>query len=908
MSQKQQRLAATLAEHARNLKTIIHSQLLWEQQQRQHEPMDSNGKPYPLLRIYENLNIGFREQSPTNFADDYAQSVCYVLFTTKLRASRSPDFSLCWQKIHHQLPTTTPFLTRYFHGLFNVQDCKPVYQTIGHIFTLLNAWDIPSIFSQTQDPIVHFYELFLSYYAKDLRKKRGVFYTPQEVVDFIIEGINSSLIQRFGLADGIADTSDWQSVSNNNPIAVPPGKQKAPFIEFLEPAAGTGTFLVAIVKRIRSYLKAKWKNLPATQRQQQWRDYLCGAGMYHGKGLLNRLHAFEIMMTPYIIAHLRIGILLQDDPEMPFVFPENQRLGIYLSNALVGPKSNPEQTTTLEAQAAERVKRDARFTVVMGNPPYQGESRNKDKWIMDLMVDYKKEPGGVAKLKERNPKWINDDYVKFIRCGQFHLERSGAGILGFINPHGFLDNPTFRGMRWSLLMGFDQIEVVDLHGNGKKKERCPDGSRDANVFDILQGVCILFMAKTQQKQKDELAQMLHFDLYGLRERKVTFLSCSTPESVPFQKLQTIPPQFFMVPKDYALQEEYERGFSIKELFGVSSVGVVTSRDTFVIDENKQTLSNRIQNFFDLPPEAAKRKWNLKEKPKWTISEVQSKGQEFQPDFIQAIDYRPFDTRFVYYHREFIERPRTKIMENFIKHKNLGITLCRQFKSGRIFHHAFVTDKLMESCYLSNRTGEISYVFPLYRFDSGRKTSNLNEHVVSKIKTFCTPNDTMGSLEILDYVYSILHSPSYRKRFSALLQIDFARIPFPTDEGQFRALATLGARLRNLHLLQFSLETESPPQLQAQERSFFIDKIHFAKEPMKAHGRLSLNPNAIFLDVPCAAWEFQIGAYKPAQKWLNDRKKQNRPLTPDDIVHFQKLIVALRQTVFIQQKIDVVLFE
>ena len=368
-------------------------------------------------------------------------------------------------------------------------------------------------------------------------------------------------------------------------------------VQILDPAAGTGTFLAEVIKQIHSKFEGQ---------QGIWATYV-------EEHLIPRLNGFEILMASYAMAHLKLDLLLRETGVEP---SGSERFRVYLTNSL--EEHHPDTGTLFagwlseEANEANHVKRDTPVMVVLGNPPYSGESQNKGDWIMKLMEDYKKEPGGKVKLKERNPKWINDDYVKFIRYGQHFIEKNGEGVLAFINPHGYLDNPTFRGMRWNLLKNYDKIYTIDLHGNSKKKETTPDGGKDENVFDIQQGVSINLLVKTGKKKESELGEIFHFDAYGKREEKYQFLWDNKLKSVAFDKLPKVEPMYFMVQKDFEAEKSYQNYFSLNSLFNVNSVGVVTSRDEFVTDDDLESLSNRVKAFFSTDKKELKSKFGLRE--------------------------------------------------------------------------------------------------------------------------------------------------------------------------------------------------------------------------------------------------------------------------------------------------------
>src|SRR5690554_5224820 len=452
-------------------------------------------------------------------------------------------------------------------------------------------------------------------------------------------------------------------------------------------------------------------------------------------------------MASYAMAHLKLDLLLT---ETGYKTTTNQRFRVYLTNSL---EEHHQDTGTLfanwlstEANEANHIKRDTPVMCVIGNPPYSGESANKGEWIMNLMEDYKKEPGGKEKLKERNSKWINDDYVKFLRYGQHFIEKNGSGVLAFINPNGFLDNPTFRGMRWNLLKTYDKIYTIDLHGNAKKKETAPDGSIDENVFDIQQGVSINLFIKTGKKNPNDLGKVFHFDLYGNRNHKYDFLNNNSLKTIKFNELPNIAPMYFMVEKDFEAQKSYDLGFKTSELFTVNNVGIVTSRDSFVIDENKKDLSNRIQDFFILNKSELKTKYGLRENKSWKINEVKSKVDAFEDKYIKPISYRPFDERYIYYNDSFIERSRTEVMQHFIAGKNLGLVFRRQ-QPESLDLYVFCTKKIIADGYIrsDNKGGES--IAPLYLYpettnqqsiedsenSSQVRTPNLDPDIINKIE-------------------------------------------------------------------------------------------------------------------------------------------------------------------------------
>ncbi|KAA6348447.1 hypothetical protein EZS27_004139, partial [termite gut metagenome] len=564
----------------------------------------------------------------------------------------------------------------------------------------------------------------------------------------------------------------------------------------------------------------------------------------------------------------------------------NKRLRVFLTNSL---EEAPDKNSIIpfarwlsdEANEASSVKRDTPVMVVLGNPPYSGESANKGKWIESLMRDYKKEPTGET-LQERNSKWINDDYAKFIRYGQHFIEKNGEGILAYVNNHSFLDNPTFRGMRWSLLQTFDKIYILDLHGNTRKKEVAPDGDQDENVFDIQQGVSINIFVKTEKKKTGNLARVFHYDLYGERNDKYSFLLNNSLTSVEWHELQLKAPQYFFVAKDFKNQEEYENGFSIQELFPVNSVGVVTARDFVFINDDKDILDKNIKNSFGINPDK---------------------------ELIHGISYRPFDNQFVYYDIKKLERPRENVMQHFLKGENIGLVIGRQGQvvGSMLWNLAFVTSQITDFN-LYYRGGGM--IFPLYLysqpdqlFAEEKREPNLNIHIVNEIAQRIglqyteekeSTENTFAPIDILDYIYAVLHSPAYREQYKEFLKIDFPRVPYPQDAAQFRALAVFGAKLRQLHLLE-GVEPLKDMATYPKEGSNEVERLNYAD------GKLWINNVQYFEYVPHEVWEFYIGGYQPAQKWLKDRK--GRQLGYEDIRHYQKMIRALWETSEIQKELN-----
>ena len=876
------KLAQIMAGKARLLRDVIETALL------------QDGDTETELRGYMEAfrQVLIHDITPKTFADIYAQTIAYGMFAARLHDQTPEDFTR--SEAANLIPKSNPFLRKVFQQIAGYDLDDRIAWIVDDLVSAFAATDMEHIMqgfgksTQQTDPMLHFYEDFLFQYDPAAKKQCGVYYTPQPVVSFIVRAVDDILRTEFRLPMGLADTSKVEVEQ-----AIPQDlkhRTEAKFkhrVQVLDPATGTGTFLAETVRQIKRDLGGQMGAWPS----------------YVPEHLLPRLHGFELMMAPYTIAHLKL--------DMEIGIPSRDRFNVYLTNSL---EEYNEDAGTLfgnylaqEANAASAIKRDAPVMIVLGNPPYSGESQNKGKWIMSLMEDYKKEPGGKQPLDERNSKWLNDDYVKFIRLAQHYIEKKGEGIIGFINPHGFLDNPTFRGMRWNLLKTFDKIYTIDLHGNSKKKETCPDGSKDENVFDIMQGVSINLFVKTGKKDKDELGKVYHKDLYGLREDKYDFLDGASIENVGYQEVQPQNPMYFFVPKNYGLEGEYKTGFKVDELFKVCMLGPNSHRDDFAIAFTNEEALVRLSEFANksISDSDIENKYHLKETGDWKIREARQQAKEGDTP-VKCI-YRAFDFRYMLYYNYIFDRPRHNLNDHLIKN-NLGLIVNRQ---SRLLVAPFVTDlPLGQHCIIDPREG--SYAIPLYLYDSNlgqnERIVNFNKELYDKIakglnylpsyddNELIDPtseyNGVLYPQDLFDYIYAVLHSPSYRERYKEFLKIDFPRIPYPTDWEKFRDLAMLGEELRELHLMHdVPASTVTFPEA----GSMLVDKITYND------GRVYINGEQYFDNVPLTAWEFYIGGYQPAQKWLKDRK--GRTLSFDDIEHYRQIIAILIETDKLMKEID-----
>ncbi len=903
------KLAEMMAAKARLLQNILETAI---------ESDEETQENTSLREQYETFkNILIHDLTPKDFADIYAQTLAYGMFAARLNDTTLNDFSR--QEAAELIPRSNPFLRRLFEYIAGANIDERIVRTVDNLAEVFRATNVEQLLknfgksTQTHDPVIHFYETFLAAYDPKLRKARGVWYTPEPVVNFIIRAVDDILKTEFNLPQGLADTS---KTTIQVPIQASKKLEdkKVHKVQILDPATGTGTFLAEVIKHIY--------NKQFKAMQGAWSGYV-------EEHLIPRLNGFELLMASYAMAHLKLDMLLK---ETGYNAAKNRRFNVFLTNSL--EEYHPDTGTlfsswlSTEANEANYIKRDTPVMCIIGNPPYSGESANKGEWIMHLMEDYKKEPGGKEKLKERNPKWINDDYVKFIRYSSYLIEKNSEGVLAFINPHGFLDNPTFRGMRWHLLKTFDKIYTIDLHGNSKKKETCPDGSPDQNVFDIMQGVAITLFIKTEKKKKNELGKVFHYDLYGKRELKYDFLNKNSLQSIPFSLLPNKAPNYFMVQKDFEVEKEYEKCFGVNELFSLNSVGIVTARDNFTIHSSKEEVKETIEEFISLDDETARQKFNLgKDVRDWKVAYAKNDLKNNYPNkgCFTKVSYRPFDTKWTFFTgktKGFHCYPRTEIMQHFINSENVGLAFCKQFKSGNSYQHIFINKNIIESSYVSNKTSEITSIFPLYLYpnsenellQSSERQPNLNTEIVSKIAkklglTFTNEKEetenTFAPIDILDYIYAVLHSPAYRKKYKEFLKIDFPRVPYPKNKTVFWQLAELGSQLRNIHLLESPAVENYITNYPVDGDNTITTKVNKSDweitDKEKQLGRIWINANQYFENIPVAAWEFYIGGYQPAQKWLKDRK--GRTLSFEDILHYQKIIVALFETNRLMQEIN-----
>ena len=849
-------------------------------------------------RLHAQLNA-FRDTlipdlAPDQFADMYAQTITYGLFAARVRVGSGQAFTR--QSAAWNLPETNPFLRKLFNQIAGPGLDSRIAWLVGDLARLLARADMVEILQdfgrriRQEDPVVHFYETFLGAYDPKTRRTRGVYYTPEPVVSYIVRSLDHLLRTRFGRAWGLADTNTL----------------------VLDPACGTGTFLYFVIRRIH-------ETLEAMGQLGTWGDYVKSY-------LLPRLFGFELLMAPYAMAHMKLALLLE---ETGYDFSGDQRLGIYLTNTLEEAVTQAETLgfagfITEEGNAAAEIKRDKPIMVVLGNPPYSVSSANKGEHIERLMERYK-----AAVRGERNIQPLSDDYIKFIRFAHDRIERTGYGVIGMITNHSYLSGLIHRGMREELLKSFSEVYILNLHGSALLGETAPDGSKDENVFDIRQGVVIALYVK--KPGHDGAARVNYADLWGLRRDKYRWLVDTDADSTEWQALEPVAPYFFFVPKDFELLSEYEQGWTVAHIFPTNTVGVVTSRDRIVTDFGAEPLRARIATLRDktvLDSQVAEA-LSLKDTSTWKLREARASlfgDQAWHTHFTHCL-YRPFDVRSMYYHDALIERSRRETMTHMLR-RNVGLVCTRQITVPP-FNHVTVANRIVE--YKCASTDRNCYLFPLYLHSTREHTGgtlfaaegvtrepNLSPAFIAEMErrlgmTFVPDGKgdleaTFGPEDVFNYIYALLHSPTYRERYAEFLKIDFPRVPLTTDRDLFAALADRGHELVGLHLME-------SPQLDRLITGFpvvgdnQVERVRYSEPRLdddgnQLAGRVYINKTQCFEGVSPKVWEFRVGGYQVCHKWLKDRT--GRQLSFDDLLHYQKIVLALRETIRLMAQIDEVI--
>jgi len=828
------------------------------------------------------------------FADMYAQTIAYGLFAARCNHV-GPGFKR--ESAGSELPKTNPFLRRLFNTIAGADLDERISWAVDDLALLLSKADIAAILEDfgratlREDPVVHFYETFLAAYDPRLRELRGVYYTPEPVVDYIVRSVDLLLQREFKLSDGLANSSRVK-VKRNKIGIKRPEIYETHRVQILDPACGTGTFLHSVIANIFRRF---------TSDVGLWPSYVAGH-------LLPRIYGFELLMAPYAVAHMKLGIQLR---ESGYDFRVDERLRVFLTNTLEEAHEMTglplfTQWLAEEAAAAGEVKKNVPIMVVIGNPPYSGHSANKGAWIQDLLEDYKKSP---ELKKPAQAKWLSDDYVKFLRFAQWRIEQTGSGILAFVTNHMFASNPTFVDMRASLMATFDELYFLDLHGSTKPKETPPPGVKDKNVFDIQKGVAVsLFIKRATPKGRCTVHRA---DLWGSREEKYSWLASNDVTTTNWEDVTPTQAPWLFIKQDSKLITEYGKAWSVADIFrpnGDPAPGIVTTHDEFAISWSRDEAITKVDQLLATSNEdEARELFTLCSQDQWNYSEAKRElADGAWRDQATSILYRPFDVRWTIWNSNVAVHRRERAMRHMLGGKNIALISNRQVNGE--FAHALVTRDIINDCTLSTQTKERSFLFPLYLSpaeDAGGSLFGEETPIVNLAPDFLS---ALGAAlagkqpspdTIFAYIYAILNSPGYRARYADLLKRDFARIPITSDVGVFRRLATLGQELIDIHLLERTLPSVARFPRPGSNR---VDKVE-SRRQSETQDRVDvfINADQYFEGVPTAIWTLVIGSYPVASKWLKDRK--GRLLSFDDLQHYGQLLSALNETLRIQKQID-----
>ena len=869
-------LAKHLARRTRELQTQVATTLT-----------DEDSDIYRMFLAFKELLL--TTLTPDDFADMYAQTLAYGLFAARCTLPNATNFSRFTAA--SALPQSNPFLQQLFHQVASPNLEGNVTYILDDIANLLA--NVPTEMLRTafvaqshfEDPVIHFYETFLAEYDPQRRINRGVYYTPPQVISYIVRSVDALLKAKLDKLNGLADDSAL----------------------ILDPATGTGSFLLAVLSHISEYIITNYGT-------GEWGQYI------NDPQLVQRLFGFEILVAPYTIAHLKLSLFLRAQG-----WQVTERLRVYLTNTLEEPIEKElaafAEFISDEANAAVAVKRDEPLLVILGNPPYPRDSANPSRdsdgeftFIGRLIEDYKQVDG--QPLGETNSKALQGDYVKFIRWAQWRIDKNGEGVIGYIVNNSFLDGPIFRGMRKSLLDSFNAIYLLNLHGSSRKREAAPTAQRDENVFDIVQGVSILLCVK--QRDNSAPAAVYYADMWGSREDKYRKLLETDVQTTAWSDLQPTSSDHLFVPQAPELRTEYEAGWAVNDIFQTGSVAIVTGRDKLTIHRTPEILQETVADFVSLPEVEAREKYKLgRDSRDWKVHLAQADLRN-HPDakqHIAPIHYRPFDTRWTYYtgwSSGFHMTPRHDVMRH-LRQDNLALSVCRLVK-GPVWQHALITDKITENSYISNRTSEAGHTFPLYLYPKPGELKILTERSLNLnldfLKTFserlALPRTAPSGLpegvspeEILAYIYAILYSPTYRERYYDFLKHGFPRVPLPQDIEHFRKLSVLGGELIDWHLLKVG--NGGPPRHRFEgEGEGVVSQVRYVD------GGVWINPTQHFTDVPVDVWDYEIGSYQVCEKWLKDKK--GSVLSRDEVRQYRSILVAVAKTLRLMEEIDEVVEE
>lgn len=863
-----------------------------------------------LVKIYNLMRTSLvHDLDHARFADMYAQTLVYGLFVARYNDPTPETFNK--DEARALVPKTNPFLLSFFDHIVGPNFDNRLARAVDELCEVFRISDVKRLVHrhlhgskprQDRDPIIHFYEDFLEAYDADLRKAMGAYYTPLPVVRYMVRQVDALLRDEFGIRKGLADAAtikykvdDGQSRRYKD---LATGKSRKTVgqtldlhrVQILDPAVGTATFLNEIIEFVHAGF--------GKSQQGRWPSYV-------NTDLIPRLNGFEYMMAPYTIAHLKLGMTLENSG----ITQLSDRLRVYLTNTLEeGIKHQPDLFTfgladavTEESREAGIIKSAHPVMVVIGNPPWAAQSSNDTPYANSLVAKYKFEPGGHVKLQERK-HWLHDDYLKFIGFAEDVIDRNGEGIIAMITAHGYLHNKTSRGVRWHLAKTFDKIYALDLHGNVKRKESGIGDAKDENVFDIQQGAAIIFAVKHRSGSKDSLAEVYSADLYGSRASKFSTLDA---DDITWTRVELDKKSMRFTQTNDEGRELYEQGVSLKDLFIVSNSSIVTARDKVVVDIDSDVLQRRIEMFADpsqsddevraqLFPSRTARKYPPGDTRGWKLGDARAAVRQANiPANIQPLAYRPFDTRYVYYTKDMVDWPRMDVMAHLTRGHNIGLVYRRQMPEGKSAQYFFITDSIISDGYIKSDNKGSETLAPLYLYqEDGTRTSNMHRDKVKQLTANLSAE--ASDEDLIDYIYGVMHSPTYRRKFVELLKDDFPHIPVPADDDEFAHFRDAGTRLRQLHLM-------TDPVVDDYITSYPIAGTDIVDRYKREGDKVWINDTQYFGGIAESVWEFEIGAYKPAQKWLEQRK--GRKLTNTDIDHYQRIIKAINETIDVMERVD-----
>ena len=883
------------------------------------------GPIHKLMSVFkENL---ISDLDTDSFSDMYAQTIAYGLLSARIINPKANTADAA----HTQIPITNPFLRDLMETFLNVGGRSHSSGVgldfdelgINEVVDLLDNTNMEAVLrdfgdrNQKEDPVMHFFEGFLQEYDSKIRKDRGVFYTPQPVVSFIVRSVDEQLRTEFELEDGLADTTTWGELAERTAdLEIPEGTSPdQAFVQILDPATGTGTFPVEVIDLIYKTMTAKWQK--QGNREAQIKEFW---NQYVPEHLLPRLHGYELMMAPYAIAHMKIGLKLY---ETGYRFKSDERARIYLTNALEPAKDFSGTfafaipAVAHEAEAANTIKSDQRFTVVIGNPPYSKSSQNSGRWIANLMECYKV----TVRAEETQIQALSDDYAKFLRLCHSEIQKTNTGIVAVISNNGFLDGPIFRDMRSSIMSDFNNIHLFNLHGDSRKIATPPVGMSNENVFDIQQGVVISLFTKTGVKTPER--SCFYNDVWGSRAGRYLYLDTHSIRLAETKNIYPAAPHFLFIDVNQNLISEFEKGWHLYDIFGTGDrkadnhraygAGFVTQQDRFAIAFSKQRLLDNVFDFLnsEISDSELRSKYRFCSTNQWNFEKARDELPAVNVlNSVKKCLYRPFDYRYTVFNKHVCTIMRKRITSQFFDGDNIGLLTTRRV-TRLPYNNVFVTSECAEYKVASHDRNTI--VFPLWIKDdrlngSGslfetKQKSNINPAFLKAVELSLGANAIVTPEKVFFYIYSIFHSTEYRNKYGELLTIDFPRVHIAKDIGLFEELVALGQKLVSLHTMK-SPDLKNYGDLKVGTLPANIEKVSYSNNSVWINAAKTVGFRNITEDI----WGFQIGGYQVCQKWLKDRLPRNgspgQKLTEKDAVHYEKILISVKSTIQIMEKIDV----